>query len=142
MATACLTAFVFVGGWLVPIDPSFFQSSTNVLMLLLTTDLLDPFLSGMFDLPGEERPLNDRCRVPTHLIASASVVNRGAKLSAECLVLGLEPGEGVLKMLRIKIRPIFIPDVEICVNRLHRKKTAQSAASSPAHNQIQTGNFF
>lgn len=51
MATACLTAFVFVGGWLVPIDPSFFQSSTNVLMLLLTTDLLDPVLSGMFNLP-------------------------------------------------------------------------------------------
>jgi hypothetical protein len=47
MATACLIAFFFVGGWLVPIDPSFFQSSTSVLILLLTIDWLDPFLSGM-----------------------------------------------------------------------------------------------
>jgi hypothetical protein len=47
MATACLIAFFFVDGWLVPIDPSFFQSSTSVLMLLLTTARLDPFLSGM-----------------------------------------------------------------------------------------------
>jgi NADH:ubiquinone oxidoreductase subunit H len=46
IATACSIAFFFVGGWLVPIDPSFFQSSTNVLILLLTTDWLDPFLSG------------------------------------------------------------------------------------------------
>lgn len=53
IATACLMALVFVGGWLVPIDPSLFQSSTNVLMLRLTTTLLDPFLSGMIDLPGE-----------------------------------------------------------------------------------------
>ena len=30
-----------------PIDPSWFQSSTSVLILLLTTDWLDPFLSGM-----------------------------------------------------------------------------------------------
>jgi hypothetical protein len=50
MATACLIALFFVGGWLVPIDPSFFQSSTSVLMLLLTTDWLDPFLSGMISL--------------------------------------------------------------------------------------------
>ena len=50
MATACLIAFFFVGGWLVPIDPSFFQSSTSVLILLLTTDWLDPFLSGMLFL--------------------------------------------------------------------------------------------
>ena len=47
MATACLIAFFFVDGWLVPIDPSFFQSSTSVLILLLTIDRLDPFLSGM-----------------------------------------------------------------------------------------------
>src|SRR5450759_5543864 len=50
MATACLIAFFFVDGWLAPIDPSFFQSSTSVLMLLLTTDWLDPFLSGMIFL--------------------------------------------------------------------------------------------
>jgi NADH:ubiquinone oxidoreductase subunit H len=50
MATACLIAVFFVGGWLVPIDPSFFQSSTNVLILLLTVDWLDPFLSGMMSL--------------------------------------------------------------------------------------------
>src|SRR5487761_2032135 len=50
MATACLIAFFFVGGWLVPIDPSFFQSSTSVLILLLTTDWLAPFLSGMIFL--------------------------------------------------------------------------------------------
>src|ERR1035437_7566278 len=50
MATACLIAFFFVGGWLAPIDPSFFQSSTSVLMLLLTTDWLDPFLSSMIFL--------------------------------------------------------------------------------------------
>ncbi|HEY5581835.1 MAG TPA: hypothetical protein VIK56_11865 [Rhodoferax sp.] len=50
IATACLIAFFFVGGWLVPIDPSFFQSSTSVLILLLTTDWLDPFLSGMLFL--------------------------------------------------------------------------------------------
>jgi NADH:ubiquinone oxidoreductase subunit H len=53
MATACLIAFVFVGGWLVPIEPSFFQLSTRVLILWLTTGLLDPFLSGMSDLLGE-----------------------------------------------------------------------------------------
>jgi NADH:ubiquinone oxidoreductase subunit H len=50
MAMACLTAFSFVGGWLVPIDPSFFQSSTSVLILLLTIDWLAPFLSGMIFL--------------------------------------------------------------------------------------------
>jgi len=50
MATACLIAFFLVGGWLVPIDPSFLQSSTSVLMLLLTTDWLDPFLRGMLFL--------------------------------------------------------------------------------------------
>ncbi|HEX7455448.1 MAG TPA: hypothetical protein VF296_05330 [Gallionella sp.] len=50
MATACLIAFFFVGGWLVPIDPSFFHSSTSVLILLLTTDWLDPFLSGIIFL--------------------------------------------------------------------------------------------
>src|SRR5450759_295815 len=50
MATACLIAFFFVGGWLAPIDPSFFQSSTSVLILLLTTGWLDPFLSGMIFL--------------------------------------------------------------------------------------------
>ncbi|MDP3617196.1 MAG: hypothetical protein Q8R49_05185, partial [Rhodoferax sp.] len=50
MATACWIAFFFVGGWLVPIDPSFFQSFTSVLILLLTTDWLDPFLSGMLFL--------------------------------------------------------------------------------------------
>lgn len=50
MATACLIAFFFVSGWLLPIDPSFFQSSTSVLILLLTTDWLDPFLRGMLFL--------------------------------------------------------------------------------------------
>ena len=59
-------------------------------------------------------------------------------LPAECLVLVFKPGECVLKMLRIKIWPIFIPDIEIRINRLHREKTAQSASSSPAYNQIQT----
>ncbi|MBK8119156.1 MAG: hypothetical protein IPK39_08065 [Sulfuritalea sp.] len=39
--------FFFVGGWLLPIDPSFFQSSTKALMLLLTIDLLAPAFSGM-----------------------------------------------------------------------------------------------
>jgi hypothetical protein len=47
MATACVIAFFLVGGRLVPIDPSFFQSSTSVLILLLTTDRLAPLLSGM-----------------------------------------------------------------------------------------------
>jgi hypothetical protein len=54
MATACLIAFFFVGGWLVPIDPSFFQSSTSVLILLLMTDRPGPFLSGMFFVPFAE----------------------------------------------------------------------------------------
>src|SRR5450759_981601 len=54
MATACLIAFFLVGGWLVPIDPSFFHSSTSVLILPLTTDWSDPFLSGMiFPLSAE-----------------------------------------------------------------------------------------
>ena len=35
MATACLIAFFLVDGWLAPSDPSFFQPSTNVLILLL-----------------------------------------------------------------------------------------------------------
>jgi hypothetical protein len=38
MATACWIAFFFVGGRLVPIEPFLFQSSTSVLMLLLTTE--------------------------------------------------------------------------------------------------------
>src|ERR1019366_913108 len=63
-------------------------------------------------------------------------------LPAECLVLVFKPGECMLKMLRIKIWPIFIPDVEIRIYRLHREKTAQSASSSPAYNQIQTRNFI
>ena len=54
MATACLIAFFFVAGWLVPIEPSFFYSSTSVLILLLTTDWVDPFLSGMIFLLFEE----------------------------------------------------------------------------------------
>ena len=37
-----------------PIDPSFFQSSTSVLILLLTTDWLDPFLRGMIFLLSPE----------------------------------------------------------------------------------------
>jgi hypothetical protein len=53
MAMACLIAFFFVGGRLVPIDPSCFQSSTSVLILLLTTDWLVPFLSGMLYLLAE-----------------------------------------------------------------------------------------
>ena len=54
IATACLIAFFFVVGWLVPIDPSFFQSSTSVLILLLTTDWLLPLLSGMTFLQSAE----------------------------------------------------------------------------------------
>ena len=64
-------------------------------------------------------------------------MNQDDALPAECLILVSKPGECVLKMLRIKIWPIFIPDVEIRINRLHRKETAQSAPSSPAYNQIQ-----
>jgi len=37
------------------------------------------------------------------------------KLPAERLVLVFKPGECVLKMLRMKIWPIFIPDIEICI---------------------------
>lgn len=55
MATACLIALLLVGGWLVPIDPSFFHSSTRALILRLTTDLLDPFLSGMSYFPCGRR---------------------------------------------------------------------------------------
>ena len=58
-------------------------------------------------------------------------------LPAERLVLILIPGECVLKMPQFKIWPIFIPDIKIRINRLHREKTAQSASSSPTHNQIQ-----
>src|SRR5471030_691485 len=54
MATACLIAFFFVGGWLVPIDPSSFHSCTSVLILLLTTDWLNPFLSGIIFLLSAE----------------------------------------------------------------------------------------
>jgi hypothetical protein len=54
MATACLIAFFLVGGWLVPIEPSFFHSSTSVLILPLTTDWLDHFLSGMTILLSAE----------------------------------------------------------------------------------------
>ena len=55
-------------------------------------------------------------------------------LPAKCLVLILKPGECVLKMLRIKIGPILIPDIEIRINRLHREKAAQSTSSTPAYN--------
>ena len=59
-------------------------------------------------------------------------------LTAKCLVLFFIPGKCVLKMLRIKIWPIFVSDIEIRLNRLHREKTAQSASPSPAYDQIQT----
>ena len=59
-------------------------------------------------------------------------------LTAECFILGFEPGEGVIKMLRIKVRPIFVSDIKIGIHRLHREETAQAAASSPPHNQIHT----
>jgi hypothetical protein len=59
-------------------------------------------------------------------------------LAAECFILGFEPGEGVIKMLRIKVRPIFVSDIKIGIHRLHREETAQAAASSPPHNQIHT----
>ncbi len=59
-------------------------------------------------------------------------------LAAECLVLAFEPREGVLKMLRIEVWPIFVSDIKIRINRLHRKKTTQPASSSPTHNQIQS----
>src|ERR1035437_10007269 len=39
-----------------------------------------------------------------------------AALPAECLVLVLKPGECLLKMPRIKIRPIFIHDIKIRIN--------------------------
>jgi len=41
-------------------------------------------------------------------------------LTAKCLVLFFIPGKCVLKMLRIKIWPIFVSDIEIRINRLHR----------------------
>src|SRR5450759_1108492 len=74
--------------------------------------------------------------VPEVTATGAPVQNDA--LPAECLILVFKPGECALKMLRIKIWPIFIPDIEIRINRLHREKTAQSASSSPAYNQIQT----
>jgi len=40
-----LIAFFLVGGWSVPVDPSFFQSPARVLLLLLTAGWLNPFLS-------------------------------------------------------------------------------------------------
>ena len=64
--------------------------------------------------------------------------NENHELSAKSLVLIFKPGECVLKMLRIKIWPIFIDDIEIRINGLNREKAAQSASSSPAHDQIQT----
>ena len=67
-----------------------------------------------------------------------TALEQGAALPTERLILVLKPRERVLKMLQIKIRPIFIPDIEIRIDRLHREKTAQSASSSPAYNQIQT----
>ena len=59
-------------------------------------------------------------------------------LPAKCLILFFIPGKCVLKMLRIKIWPIFVPDIEIRINRLRREKTAQAATSTPAYDQIQT----
>ena len=70
------------------------------------------------------------------LITTGWVVE--STLPTERLILVFEPRERVLKMLQIKIRPLFIPDIEIRIDRLHREKPAQSASSSPAYNQIQT----
>ena len=66
---------------------------------------------------------------------------RSAILPAECLILFFVPSKSLLEMLWIKIRPIFVPDIKICINRLCREKAAQSASPAPAHNQIQTRNF-
>ena len=59
-------------------------------------------------------------------------------LPAECLVLALKPRESLIKMLWLVIWPIFVPDIKIRVNGLHREKTAQAPTPTPAHNQIQT----
>lgn len=57
IATACFTAFFFVLGWLVPMEPFFSHSLTNVLILLLTTVELVPFFNGMiFLLPKKFYP--------------------------------------------------------------------------------------
>jgi len=51
MATACWIAFYFVGGWLVPKDPSQIQSFTSVVILQLTVAWLVPLLSGIWNPP-------------------------------------------------------------------------------------------
>src|SRR5665647_1360840 len=63
IATACLTAFCFVAGWLLPIDPSSSHSCTSVLILLLTTVWLDPFFSGMTFLQSVESFSEKLCRL-------------------------------------------------------------------------------
>jgi hypothetical protein len=63
IATACSTAFCFVAGWLLPIDPSFSHSCTSVLILLLTTAWLDPFLSGMTFLQSVELHSTKLCHL-------------------------------------------------------------------------------
>jgi hypothetical protein len=60
-----------------------------------------------------------------------------ATSSAEGLILNFKPGNCVLQVLRIKIWPIFITDIKIRINRLHREKAAQTASTSPTYNQIQ-----
>src|ERR1035437_8006485 len=74
MATACLIAFPLVAGWLLPIDPFFFQSSTSVLILLLTTAWLVPFLSGMACLQSAESH-------SVRLGADVQASTKGSKLS-------------------------------------------------------------
>ena len=54
ITTAYSTAFCFVAGWLLPIDPSSSHSCISVLILLLTTAWLVPFFSGMIFLQSVE----------------------------------------------------------------------------------------
>ena len=92
--------------------------------------------------PVSDIPINSNsvgsARKPPVAYSVVPDPDQNGALPAECLVLVFEPGECVFKMLRIKIRPIFIPEIQIRISRLHREKTAQSASSSPTYNQIQT----
>ena len=60
---------------------------------------------------------------------------------AEGLVLLFEPGERVAEVLRHKVRPKLIADIEIGVHGLNREKSAQPAGAAPAHDQVDAGDF-
>ena len=59
-------------------------------------------------------------------------------LPAQGLILVLEPAEGLLKVLRLEVGPIIVNHIEVGIDRLHGQEATETAAPTPAHDQVQS----